>query len=120
MSKHTPGPWRVLNARKEDWLGRHLDYWTVTADDGDKWLCASTKCDPEHDEEGTANARLIAAAPDSYAANVSFVDVMNNICGIKPDWDEGRIYDEMPSSELACAYFAARAAIAKATGASNE
>jgi len=66
--------------------------------------------------EAVANARLISAAPDSLDANVMFVESMDRFCGIEPDWDDHRIYDELPSSELARAYFAARAAIAKATG----
>ncbi|WP_313213848.1 hypothetical protein [Stenotrophomonas acidaminiphila] len=67
-------------------------------------------------DELVANARLISAAPDSLDANVMFVESMDRFCGIEPDWDDVRIYDELPSSELARAYFAARAAIAKATG----
>lgn len=114
--KHTPGPWKVLNARKEDWLGRPLEYWTVTADDGDEWLCASPEWDPEHEAESEANARLISAAPDSHEANVMCVEAMDRFFGIESYWNDDLIYAELPSSELAAAYFAARAAIAKATG----
>lgn len=65
-----------------------------------------------------ANAHLIAAAPNSHKANDMFVEAMNELCGISPAWSDDRIYDELPSSGLALAYFAARDAIAKATGAS--
>lgn len=63
-----------------------------------------------------ADARLIAAAPDSHEANVMFVEAMDRFFGIESYWNDDLIFAEMPSSELAAAYFAARAAIAKATG----
>lgn len=113
-AKFTPGPWEVLNARKEDWLGRPLDYWTVTADGGDKWLCASPEWDPEHDEESTANARLIAAAPELLEALSKMVDRITYYAELKSG--------EIPNIEdWAYTYnsgdmIAARAAIAKATG----
>ncbi|KRG39121.1 hypothetical protein ARC78_14985 [Stenotrophomonas pictorum JCM 9942] len=57
-----------------------------------------------------------AAATDSHKANVMLIEAMGHFCGIGPDWDDDRIYDEIPSSALALAYFAARDAIAKAAG----
>ncbi len=105
--KHTPGPWAV----RYDYVVQAPAY-----EDGRLVPVAQpygVNCD------GTdlfANARLISAAPDSLDANVMFVESMDRFCGIEPDWDDHRIYDELPSSELARAYFAARAAIAKATG----
>ena len=71
---------------------------------------------PEHDTI-MANACLIAAAPDSHEANVLMVDALNVAFHIAPDYDDERIEDEMPTSAVAAAYFAARSAIAKATGA---
>lgn len=117
MSKHTPAPWAVQKA--EDCMGRKLDEmvrWVITADDHNLFISTGPTWDPEHAEESEANARMIVAAPDSHDANIMFVQSIERFCGIKPDWDDECIYDEMPSSELAAAYFAARAAIAKATG----
>jgi len=66
---------------------------------------------------GVENAHLIAAAPESHEANQMFVQAINWMLGITADHSDDSIYDEMPSSQLAIAYFAARTAIAKATGA---
>jgi hypothetical protein len=74
MSKHTPGPWNVINSKKEEWYGRPLDYWTVAAKENDLWICASPEWDPEHDEESTANARLIASAPELLEACQTFAE----------------------------------------------
>lgn len=64
----------------------------------------------------SAYAKLVAAAADSHEANVKMVDALADAFGIKDDWDEERIYDSLPSSAIACAYFAARAAIRKVRG----
>lgn len=117
MNKHTPGPWALQMA--EDCLGRRLDElvkWVVTADSHHLWISTGPTWDEEHDAEALANARLIAAAPCSHAANVSFIEAMDALYGITPAWDDDRIYDELPSSGIAQAYFMARAAIAKAVG----
>jgi len=55
MTKHTPGPWAVNDGQE------------VVADDGagTRLLC---RCHAGHYEERSANARLIAAAPDLLAA----------------------------------------------------
>lgn len=100
MNKHTPGPWDVLNSKKEEWYGRPLDYWTVTAKDRDLWICASPEWDPEHDEESTANARLIAAAPELLEALQKIVAAADG-----EGW-----------SQLDATLANARAAIAKARG----
>jgi len=105
--KHTPGPWKVLNARKEDWLGRPLEYWTVTADDGDKWLCASPEWDPEHEAESEANARLIAAAPELLEAIVLALPYVTDAEGFPEQFKPGVVARHVAQI---------RAAIAKATG----
>ncbi len=104
--KHTPGPW---HADVDD-----LDPSGFIITSQQRPYVATVHTGKHNTCE--ANARLIAAAPDSHEANVMFVQSMDRFCGIKPDWDDDCIYDELPSSELAHAYFAARAAIAKATG----
>ncbi|WP_313033720.1 hypothetical protein [Stenotrophomonas acidaminiphila] len=105
--KHTPGPWNVGATDAET---AEID----VVSEGRPYICLVLP--GAVDGRTEANARLIAAAPDSHEANVMFVKAMDRFCGIKPDWDDDCIYDELPSSELALAYFAARAAIAKATG----
>ena len=62
------------------------------------------------------DGRLISASPDSHAANVAMVDALNVAFGIKSEHDDEYIYDTLPTSGVANAYFAARAAIAKARG----
>lgn len=105
--KHTPGPWRTAGAQNNGAI-------LVRGSEATSEVAIALQNDRRYSAE--ANARLIAAAPDSHEANVMFVKAMDRFCGIKPDWDDDCIYDELPSSELALAYFAARAAIAKATG----
>lgn len=68
MMGTTPGPWRI-NARCS----------TLIEADGDRSVCStggyfnSAEADGGH-AENEANARLIAAAPDLYAACAAFVD----------------------------------------------
>ncbi|RIA19703.1 hypothetical protein DFO63_4079 [Stenotrophomonas sp. AG209] len=104
-SKHTPGPW----AYQED-----SDAYThIVRGSSNRFICQLAQTTSAEIE---ANARLIASAPESHEANQLFVQAINEMQGISPDHSDERIYDEMPSSQLAIAYFAARAAIAKATG----
>lgn len=119
MSAHTPAPWSL---RRSD----HGNYWEVfvpgvlgdfiivdqvggqirKGPDG-KWS--------DHPEQD-ANARLIAAAPDMYAANVAMLAALDEAFGIKAIHDDDWIYDVLPSSGIAGAYFMARDAVQKATG----
>lgn len=98
QAKHTPGPWII-----ED-----------ITDDGQSVISAASKnwidfarvwvvTDESTDKEGEANARLIAAAPELLEA---LKDVMS---AVELGW--------IPDGE---SMFNARAAIAKATGASND
>lgn len=57
------------------------------------------------------------AAADSLVANLATVAALDEAFGIKAIHDDGYIYDTLPSSGIARAYFMARAAIAAATGA---
>lgn len=115
--KGTPGPWAIQMA--EDCRGRQLDEmvkWVVTAYENDMWVSTGPTWDPEHDAEALANAHLIASAPNLLQANVLFVESIDFLYNITPAWNDDRIYDDLPSSGLAIAYLAARAAIRKATG----
>lgn len=58
----------------------------------------------------------IVAVENSHRANQMFVRAINEMQRIKADHSDERIYDEMPSSQLAIAYFAARDAVASAQG----
>ncbi len=84
MSKHTPGPWEETYGKKIYANGR------VVAE--------VMTHEREHEDEDSANARLIAAAPEMLAAIQ---------CALK---DLGTGFDGMPSVGMC------RAAIAKATG----
>ena len=112
MSGHTPGPWR-WSPHYKTMDGRAT--WTLLGGDGYGIL----SCDGEENSpqglNDVLNADLIAAAPDSHEANVKTVEAFNELFGISKKWTDEQIYDELPSSGLAIAYFAARDAIAKAT-----
>jgi len=56
--KHTPGPWR------HDYYGRYDDF----IRDGEGNVIAHIGANRSNVEENTANARLIAAAPQMYEA----------------------------------------------------
>lgn len=61
-----------------------------------------------------ANGLLIAAAPDAHEANKITVAALASEYSIPPDASDDWIHDTLGSA-LSTAYFAARAAIAKAT-----
>lgn len=93
--KHTPGPWHQIG------------FWVEHEDDDVADICL---CDPEDLGQGhlkrsadeiIANARLIAAAPDLYAA----LRAMLKVC-----------YDVELNDKTIAAVAAARSALAKAEG----
>jgi hypothetical protein len=110
MSKHTPGPWR-LSSESPNIIKR--DYTNIGLGDSSGYLIASSM---GHDnsgfyasvEEGLANARLIAAAPDLLNALIVLSEEADNF-GVS-----GVYFNEkcMGHKGLDLAY----AAIAKATG----
>ena len=57
-----------------------------------------------------------AAVADAIAANVAMLAALDEAFGINAMHDDERIYDELPSSAVASAYFMARAAIARCKG----
>lgn len=107
MSAHTPGPWRVSETHCHCVETAAKGYWF-------SW----SHLPHQHERYGInpeADARLIAAAPDSHAANTAMVAALDWAYGLAGR-DDDYIYDTLPTSAVANAYFAARAAIAKATG----
>lgn len=87
--KHTPGPWTV-----EDRTERLAIFPTV----GDAEIASITWEDDEDEDVALADAHLIAAAPDLLEALKAFVAA------------------PLDGAERADAFYAARAAIAKAEG----
>lgn len=55
MSKHTPGPWRLIDVSEPDYIKE------VLSDDG---RCIAEVIESDKPETVWANARLIAAAPE--------------------------------------------------------
>jgi len=96
-AKHTPGPWAVGNARKHS---RWID-----APEWDRLAKVITRMDGADKEcdDGLANARLIAAAPELLDA----LQALRGACV-----DEGWLL----KSKYWLVLDKARAAIAKATG----
>ena len=113
MSGHTPGPWSVDEYVGGNVYSGRYPGCAVMCRDNNKVVCEIP--DYTLGDFDRQDARLIAAAPDSHEANIKFVEAIESLFGITPAWSDERIYDELPSSGLALAYFAARAAIAKAT-----
>jgi hypothetical protein len=102
-TEHTPGPWGIERTATTLWVG-------PMRRDGSK--CADVVCHfdvdsltPEATKRNTANARLIAAAPDLLAALVDVVSIHEQVeCAYAP-------------APCACDRYAqARAAIALAKG----
>ena len=59
---HTPGPWAVKHLH-----GLKADAFNITAHNGEWTICMGPNWFPEHAEENSANANLIAAAPELFA-----------------------------------------------------
>jgi hypothetical protein len=113
VSAFTPGPWHVGADNRQDHLDvLHSDVHTPGAASA---VIAKVTRRASWMDEQAANAELIAASPDLFDGCALFIAACQSGYGIKPEWDDERIYDELPSSALAGAYFTARAALAKAT-----
>lgn len=107
MSAHTPGPWS----------GRPSHDPVLLQGCEEAGLSIAFACgggDPRR-AEFIANARLIAAAPELLEAATRIMAAMRSVFTFSDMADDEWIYDEL-GSDLAGAYFDARAAIAKATG----
>lgn len=92
MSKHTPGPWTLYDARKDGSTSFYVNH-------GPDYI-GSVHLAPGRAAVGSSNARLIAAAPELLEA------LQELVYGIERP-TSGRFETAMPQ---------ARAAIAKATG----
>lgn len=80
--RHTPGPWRVVATPNG---------WTLYAADGSEVVA-------DFDTEA-ANARLIAKAPEMYAALQTFI---NDINAVGVEYCEREWPDLVPSYHAAC------------------
>lgn len=99
-AKHTPGPWRVdpnYNRDVQDANGCEVGAALCVTDIGEKWTISGRITASR--EEGAANARLIASAPELLAALREMVADVDGGGSVSP-----------------YSVDAARAAIAKAEG----
>lgn len=105
-NKHTPGPWRLKAGRN---IGNTIEGYSgrrgFEGDDGYRTVALYQSCEPtglraEEVVNATANARLIAAAPEMLEALQEIVAAADG------DWWE----------QLDATLEKSRAAIAKATG----
>lgn len=110
MSKHTPGPWTCQHLHV--WKRNYEKYTCTTGEVVDIDLAIA---DADDGDDGPANARLIAAAPELLACLRAVVYPDN---GRTIDFDSMREYYHafIEGGELE----RARAAIAKAEGCSTE
>lgn len=105
-AKHTPGPWTL-----------ELDSCLSCREKGESEFIIHGPPGAYHGQfSHEPDARLIAAAPDLLAACNAVIKALNREHCIAPDKDDDWIYDQLGSAQ-STAYFTARAAIAKATGA---
>lgn len=112
---HTPGPWSEYTDQLED---TDSDGLLITAENDTFVVCALYSHMGSHFERfenDNANATLIAAAPESHAANCKFVAAIYSEYSIPATASDDCISDTI-GSVLADAFFAARAAVAKARG----
>lgn len=102
-TKHTPGPWKVVE----------IDHATKIVAPNRKWaVCGHMNATDEDAGELAANARLIAAAPDLLAALVACDVSMDAAVAL----GIGDILPPAYRDSWARAHTAARAAIAKLKG----
>lgn len=120
QAAHTPGPWSVCFDRPDPECRDSIAYIRPTNPVDGFWeaneIATVYACDGS--DERKANARLMAAAPDQYAALIeiasaiedAYEDIYQSLPdGVVPDW----------FIRLHAAAKQARAAIAKATGAQS-
>lgn len=66
-ARHTPGEWRLAKARPVKICGEDVSCFEISASASAGWIAAVQK-HPNVGQDGEANARLIAAAPDLLEA----------------------------------------------------
>jgi hypothetical protein len=114
-AKHTPGPWVVNKDQSRCELG-------VDTAGGEWGIClvadaAGETLDHSSENASEANARLIAAAPDLLEALRAFMALDRDFSTASDRHLREIIAEQRASAPLVKAVIAARAAIAKATGA---
>lgn len=70
---HTPGPWDISRRDPDEWDEDYRgfdgpDFVEVGSRKWESFALVAVKCNGDEDEEGEANARLVAAAPELLAA----------------------------------------------------
>ncbi|NIX57653.1 MAG: hypothetical protein GWN14_17450 [candidate division Zixibacteria bacterium] len=97
--KFTPGPWEVCNGADVFTQTGAINGRGVAASTNDGWMIATCpnastntddgECELEYSEQ-TANAHLIAAAPDGYWSNDELLDAIKKLIAGMPvrDLDE--------------------------------
>jgi len=114
MADHTPGPW--LRAGRTVYALMHAG-WREGAEQFKNRITITVQYDRECTEaEAEACACLVEASPDLLDSNKALVAALNAVYDIRPEMSDYYIYDSLPSSGVAMAYLAARAAVRKATG----
>lgn len=98
-NKHTPGPWRVMKANPSLVLGGALGYLVANCQNGRK-----------SNDEDEANARLIAAAPETASERDRLKEINAELLAALQ-----KVLHHIPVND-ADVMWAARSAIAKATG----
>jgi len=109
-AKHTPGPWEASNANGV-YANRLMPASAMQREHYSKILIADEGADALSKEERTANARLIAAAPELLALLEHLEDCARLVI---ERWESGDLADAVNSLRVDAAN--ARAAIAKAKG----
>lgn len=106
--QHTPGPWHD-KADHGEWTADHesssISSTMAVADEYGTVVALATNVGDWDDEELAANARLIAAAPDGYAAAGLTLDALRALRDKSPDaitqelataWDALKAFRAIP------------------------
>ena len=104
---HTPGPWELWFSEDSDNRGAFVVRGGSKEPHGTDMVIAKRDIGTPNGDEGEANARLIAAAPELLDALKALREfALNEDVSVECD----------DSCELGCIFCAAKAAIAKAEG----
>lgn len=91
MTEHTPGPWKIVEDRNNHWGMVEIEGPAVTV----RGLTVATNVDAATARRITADARLIAAAPEMYELLRSIENDDNSV----PDWLWQRISEVVDKAE---------------------
>lgn len=117
MSKHTPGPWEVI--QQDHAIVVRTESPTKTRFGASRYAAVGgfERSDPEQLAEALANASLIAAAPELLSALRMWIDIQDTPAGFAGKY--GKALDAAIAAQqlrIDAAVSASRAAIAKAAG----